>query len=224
MNQFCQNSSVYCFSLLGVVTPLQRPGKNTDKTTMGGHKQVTCKICSKSMRSDTVKRHMKVHSTEDQNENNEQICQDIVMEMLDKNFTQEGSATERNQDGERDCTTGERNHDGERDCTTEKRKYDGDDNQSASKRKCEEIATDKSVNGDFIIYCAHCNYATKRQYNMRRHMDTHNMRRHMGTKHSHTKADENQHIPFKGSVECNDVGEALEVWKIYKLLQRMSNK
>ena len=163
------------------------------------------------MRSDTVKRHMKVHPTEDQNENNEQICQDIVMEMLDKNFTQEGSATERN-------------HDGERDCTTEKRKYDGDDNQAAPKRKCEENATDKSVNGDFSIYCAHCNYVTKRQYNMRRHMDTHNMRRHMGTKHSHTKADENQHIPSKGSVECNDLGEALEVWKIYKLLQRMNNK
>ena len=163
------------------------------------------------MRSDTVKRHMKVHPTEDQNENNEQICQDIVMEMLDKNFTQEGSATERN-------------HDGERDCTTEKRKYDGDDNQSAPKRKCEEIATDKSVNGDFIIYCAHCNYATKRKYNMRRHMDTNDIRREMGTKHSHTKMSENQHIPSEGSVECNDLGEALEVWKIYKLLQRMNNK
>ena len=83
---------VYCFSLLGVVTPLQRPSGNTNKTSMGGHKQVTCKICSKSMRSDTVKRHMKVHPTEDQNENNEQICQDIVMKIVYEVFTQEESA------------------------------------------------------------------------------------------------------------------------------------
>ena len=150
-----------------------------------------------------MKRHMKVHPTEDQNENNEQICQDIVMEMLDKNFTQEGSATVRN-------------HDGERDCTTEKRKYDGDDNQAAPKRKCEEIVTDKSVNGDFIIYCGHCNYATDYKQNMRRHMET---------KHSHMMTyNENHHIPSKGSVKCNDLNEALEVWKIYKLLQRMNNK
>ena len=176
---------------------------------MGRNKQVSCKICFKTKRSDVVKRHMKVHTTEDQTENSGEICRDIVMEILDKMFVEE--ATESKQVDEHDCTTA-------------KRKHDGDDNQSAPKRKCEEIATDKSVNGDFIIYCAHCNYATKRQYNMRRHMDTHNMRRHMGTKHSHTKADENQHIPSKGSVECNDLDEALEVWKIYKLLQRMSNK
>merc|ERR1712030_66403 len=55
-------------------------------------------------------------------------------------------------------------------------------------------------------------------------MNKHNMRRHMGTKHSHTKVDENQHIPSEESVECNDLDEALEVWKIYKLLQRMNYK
>ena len=51
-----------------------------------------------------------------------------------------------------------------------------------------------------------------------------NMRRHMRTKHSHTKVDENQHIPSEGSVECNDLDEALEVSKINKLLQTMTNK
>ena len=207
-----------------MVTPLQRPGVNTDKTTMGRHKQVTCGTCLRIMRSDNLKGHMKVHEKREESSKSPQqfynynlfknlnLYQEICEKILNDGPTQEGSATERN-------------HDGERDCTTEKRKYDGDDNQSAPKRKCEEIATDKSVNGDFIIYCAHCNYATKTKYNMRRHMDTHNMRRHMGTKHSHTKVSENQHIPSKGSsVECNDLDEALEVWKIYKLLQRMNNK
>ena len=52
---------VYCFSLLGVVTPLQRPGVNTEKTTMGRNKQVSCKICFRVMKSDHVSRHMKQH-------------------------------------------------------------------------------------------------------------------------------------------------------------------
>ena len=64
------------------------------------------------MRSDNLKRHMKVHviytSPKDQNENNEEICQDIVMEIEDEVFLQEESATERNHDGERDCTTEKR--------------------------------------------------------------------------------------------------------------------
>ena len=64
--------------------------------------------------------------------------------------------------------------------------------------------------------CNYCNYATDYKQNMRRHMET---------KHSHMMTyNENHHIPSKGSVECNDLGEALEVWKIYKLLQRMNNK
>ena len=44
------------------------------------------------MRSNNINRHMKVHviytSPEDQNENNEQMCQDIVMEIGDEVFTQ----------------------------------------------------------------------------------------------------------------------------------------
>ena len=56
------------------------------KTIMGKHKQVTCQICFKFMRSDNLKRHRKVHlkysiesslSTED-------MCRDLVLEIVDK--------------------------------------------------------------------------------------------------------------------------------------------
>ena len=124
---------VYCFSLLGVVTPLQRPGVNTDKTTMGRNKQVSCKICFKPVRSDHLKRHMKVHVIytypEDQNENIEEICQDIVVEIVDEVFTQEESATEINY-GEHDSKG------------TRKRKLTDDGNNTTTKIKCNAINND----------------------------------------------------------------------------------
>ena len=68
------------------------------------------------MRSNNLKRHMKVHITytnEDLTENSEEICSDIVMEMVDKMFVGDESATERNHDGEHyttNCTTAKRKH------------------------------------------------------------------------------------------------------------------
>ena len=47
---------------------------------------------------------------------------------------------------------------------------------------------------------------------------------HMERKHSNTKVEENQHTKtFEERVECNNLVEAVEVLKIYKLLQRMKN-
>ena len=43
--------------------------------------------------------------------------------------------------------------------------------------------------------------------------------------HSHTHADEDHHtVDSEETVQCNNMIEAVEVWKIYKLLQRMKNK
>ena len=124
---------VSCFSLLGVVTPLQRPGVNTDKTTMGRNKQVLCKICFKPVRSDHLKRHMKVlviyTYPEDQNENIEEICQDIVVENVDEVFTQEESAIEINY-GEHDSKG------------TRKRKLTDDGNSTTTTIKCNAINND----------------------------------------------------------------------------------
>ena len=87
---------------------------------MGRNKQVSCKICFKSVRSDHLNRHMKVHiiytSPEVQTENSEEICKDIVNDIVNKMFEQ-NAATER--------------------------KHDEDDNQSAAKRKYNEIDDDE---------------------------------------------------------------------------------
>ena len=53
---------------------------------MGKHKQVTCEICFKHMRSDTEKRHRKVHDKyklEIKLQTNEEMCKDLVMGLVD---------------------------------------------------------------------------------------------------------------------------------------------
>ena len=51
------------------------------------------------------------------------------------------------------------------------------------------------------------------------------MKIHLERINSHTQMDEDHHTVASGeTVHCNDLIEAVEVWKIYKLLQRMKNK
>ena len=57
---------------------------------MGGkHKEGSCKICYKTMRSADLKRHMKVHE-----KLNKQICDEVLDGTLDKMFAQAESTTE----------------------------------------------------------------------------------------------------------------------------------
>ena len=50
-----------------------------EKTTMPNqHKQVSCNICFKSMRSNNMKRHMKVHE-----KTNKQICCELLDAIID---------------------------------------------------------------------------------------------------------------------------------------------
>merc|ERR1712082_87179 len=82
--------TVYCVPLRGEVIHLQRQGAKYRKETMHGkHKEVSCKICYKTMRSDAVKRHMKVNEKA-----NKQICGEVLDGILDKMFVQEESTTE----------------------------------------------------------------------------------------------------------------------------------
>ena len=95
---------------------------------MGKNKEVSCKICFKSMRSNNFIRHMKVHiiyTLEDQTVNNEYICDDIVLEIVDTMFVQDESATERKHYGEHDTAN----------CTTTKRKLTDDGHGTTAKRK-----------------------------------------------------------------------------------------
>ena len=71
---------------------------------MGKHKQVTCQICFKSIRSDTLKRHRKVHEKRipKQEDTNEEICKELVMSLVDnvlENTSKEkGTITSRSED------------------------------------------------------------------------------------------------------------------------------
>ena len=53
---------------------------------MGKHKQVTCQICFKFMRSDNLKRHRKVHLKYSNKtpQSTEDTCRDPVLEIVDK--------------------------------------------------------------------------------------------------------------------------------------------
>ena len=48
---------------------------------MGANKQISCKICSKAMRSDHLKRHMKKH-VDLSSEDPEQICKNILEDVI----------------------------------------------------------------------------------------------------------------------------------------------
>ena len=57
-----------------------------EKSTMGKHSQVTCKIYFMSMRSDNIERYMKVHDKYILKillKTNEEICKDLVMGLVD---------------------------------------------------------------------------------------------------------------------------------------------
>ena len=48
---------------------------------MGKHKEVSCKICFKPMRSDHATRHMKIHLK--YTPKGDDVCKDIVLELID---------------------------------------------------------------------------------------------------------------------------------------------
>jgi hypothetical protein len=94
---------------------------------MSKHKQVECIICFKTMRSDTIKGHMKVHAKYNQPEKyeakiqtNEEMCRELVMDLVDKAQGKVDEPTVTKNDWE-------------------------DVKQVGLKRKCEELKEDTSI-------------------------------------------------------------------------------
>jgi len=62
--------------------------ENSEKSRMGKHKQVACQICFNFMRSDHMKGHMEVHQkyspTNETPQSAEDICRDLVLEIVGK--------------------------------------------------------------------------------------------------------------------------------------------
>ena len=87
---------------------------------MGNHKETSCKVCFKPMRSNNIIRHMKIHIIHTL-ENNVLMCRELLNEMLNKVVEPE-------------------------DHPTTKRKFDGgqytQDDQPSIKRKCGENMID----------------------------------------------------------------------------------
>ena len=70
------------------IQPENSVKENSEKSRMGKHKQVACQICFNFMRSDHVKGHMKIHQkyspTNDTPQSVEDICRDLVLEIVSK--------------------------------------------------------------------------------------------------------------------------------------------
>ena len=77
-----------------------------------------------------------------------------------------------------------------------------------------EDASEEDVNvTDLFYHCAHCNYKTSFRIDLKEHMEI-----------EHTEDDCAPLAESESMIEEEDMMDAIEVWKIYKLLQRMKNK
>ena len=68
------------------VSPQLLCRKDLDKIIMGKHKQVSCEICFKHMRSDNLKIHEKIHVkySNETSQSTEDMCRDLILEIVDK--------------------------------------------------------------------------------------------------------------------------------------------
>ena len=64
-----------------------------------------------------------------------------------------------------------------------------------------------------FYHCAHCEYKTNFRFDLNEHMEI-----------EHTEDDLAPLAESESMIEEEDMKDAIEVWKIYKLLQRMKNK
>ena len=76
----------------------------------------------------------------------------------------------------------------------------------------EDVNEYKDVTDPFY-HCAHCNYKTYFSIDLKEHM-----------KIEHTEDERAPLAESESMIEEEDMIDAIEVWKIYKLLQRMKNK
>ena len=60
---------------------------------MGKNKEVSCNVCFKSMRSNNIFRHMKIHIIHTL-ENNVKMCHELLYEMLNKVFEPEKQSSQ----------------------------------------------------------------------------------------------------------------------------------
>ena len=86
-------------------------------------------------------------------------------------------------------------------------------NEDASEEDVNEYKEEYENVTDPFYHCAHCNYKTYFSIDLKEHM-----------KIEHTEDERAPLAESESMIEEEDLMDAIEVWKIYKLLQRMKNK
>ena len=86
-------------------------------------------------------------------------------------------------------------------------------NEDASEEDVNEYKEEYENVTDLFYHCAHCNYKTNFRIDLKEHMEI-----------EHTEDELAPLAESESMIEEEDMNDAIEVWKIYKLLQRMKNK
>ena len=86
-------------------------------------------------------------------------------------------------------------------------------NEDASEEDVNEYKEEYENVTDLFYHCAHCEYKTNFRIDLKEHMEI-----------EHTEDDRAPLAESESMIEEEDMNDAIEVWKIYKLLQRMKNK
>ena len=86
-------------------------------------------------------------------------------------------------------------------------------NEDTSEEDVNEYKEEYENVTDPFYHCAHCNYKTNFRVDLKEHMEI----EHIVDERAPLAASESM-------IEEEDMNDAIEVWKIYKLLQRMKNK
>ena len=137
---------------------------------MGRNKQDSCKICFKSMRSDNLKRHMKVHMN--RNLDDKPVKKRKFNEIYDVNEPEDENEIELEDENEIEPES-------EKELESEDEMVIEPEDEKEIVLQIQNNEQDSNCS-ETLHYCTLCDYATKRTFNMEGHMKI---------KHTHTQED-----------------------------------
>ena len=192
---------------------------------MARNKQVSCKICFKVMRSDNLTRHIQTQhvgtlkrkndSEPEKTKRKRYYENDDVIKPEDENEIELEDENEIEPENEKELES------------EDEMVIEPEDEKEIEPEDEKEIVLQIQNNeqdsncSETLHYCAHCNYATKRKFNMKDHIE----RKHAREEEIICCNNEKSHMEFIPVDEKDDLLEdSIEVWKIYQLLLKMKNK
>ena len=150
---------------------------------MGKNKQVSCKICYKTMRDDVLKRHLKVHmnrnethpTTKRKHDDDEEyqsmikkkwyVLNDDVIEPEDENEIELEDENENEPKNKKELES-------EDEMVIEPEDEKGIEQEDEKDIILQIQNNEQDSNcSETLSYCAHCDYATKRKFDMKDHIE-----------------------------------------------------